>query len=128
MGPYYWSVQAVDGAFAGSPFATERGTTTDVERNPPPQTDALRSKGPNPFRHETTIEFSASRAGRVSVAIYDSKGRRVRKLADEELQAGLYTRSWNGTNDAGRIVPPGIYFVRMQTAAAVKTEKISLPR
>jgi hypothetical protein len=128
IGPYYWSVQAVDGAFAGSSFATERSTTTDVEGDPPPQTDALRSTGPNPFTHATTIEFSASRAGRVSLVIYDAKGRRVRTLADEEMQPGKFTRTWNGKNDAGLIVAPGIYFVRMETAAAVKTQKLSLLR
>jgi hypothetical protein len=127
-GPYYWSVQAVDGAFAGSSFATESSTATDVEEHQPPQTDALRSTGPNPFTRATTIEFSASRAGRVSLVIYDSKGRRVRTLADEELRSGRSTRSWNGTNDAGQIVAPGIYFVRMENPATVKTQKLSLLR
>lgn len=36
---YYWSVQAIDGAFAGSPFATEQQFTTSANVGQPPVTD-----------------------------------------------------------------------------------------
>jgi hypothetical protein len=57
-----------------------------------------------------------------SADVYDATGRRVRSLflnlnipalrADEELEAAGLAR-WDGRDDAGRIVPPGVYVVRL---------------
>lgn len=48
----------------------------------------------------------------VSVQIHDLAGRRLRVLHDGRQNIGHYERDWDGRDDAGRLVPPGIYLFR----------------
>ncbi len=59
---------------------------------------------PNPFRGTTTIR-SATAPRNASARIYDARGRLVREL---EGKMGVF--EWDGRDDAGRIVPSGLYF------------------
>jgi len=68
---------------------------------------------PNPFNPRSTIELSMKQAGALSVDIYNLKGQRVRSLASGNYPAGMHSLSWDGTDDAGRGVASGIYYVRM---------------
>lgn len=79
---------------------------------------------PNPFNPSTNIAFSLSEPGDVSIQIFNTRGQRVRKLFDGALQAGDYVRSWDGTQDNGKELPSGLYFVRLKTrsgSSAVRT-------
>ena len=71
---------------------------------------------PNPFNPLTTIEYSLSSPGRVSVRVYDLAGRIVRTLADRGGEAGEHKIVWDGTTDSGARVASGVYFVRMEAA------------
>ena len=125
--PFYWSVQAIDGALAGSPFAAEESTSpTAVEEGPVATTTALWSAGPNPFSRTTTARFSLAQHGRVSLAVFDVTGRRVRSLADGDLPAGTFHESWDGRDDAGRVLPAGVYLVRLTAASREQSFKILL--
>lgn len=48
----------------------------------------------------------------VSVHVYDLAGRRLRALHEGGAENGHYERVWDGRDDAGRLVPPGIYVFR----------------
>jgi flagellar hook assembly protein FlgD len=52
----------------------------------------------------------------------------VRRLVNEELAAGLFTKSWDGRDDAGRPAGSGIYFVRMRAGNTGRSYKVSLLR
>ncbi len=69
---------------------------------------------PNPFNPLTTIEYSLSSPGRVSVRVYDLAGRIVRTLADRGGEAGEHEVVWDGTTDVGKRAASGVYFVRME--------------
>ena len=71
--------------------------------------NALARSGP------VKVLLGFAHAGRVRVSIYDVAGRRVRDLADRVFPAGEITRQWDGTDDAGRRVGRGVYFVRSST-------------
>ena len=70
----------------------------------------------------TVIEFILSvvdRPRRVSIRIFDLGGRRVRDLSPPPIPAGAYAGpgapgTWDGTNAAGRKVPPGLYLFRVE--------------
>jgi len=50
----------------------------------------------------------------VSVAIYDLAGRRVNQLVEQRTDPrGAYALHWRGDDLAGRLVPPGVYLVRL---------------
>ncbi len=49
----------------------------------------------------------------VQVDLFDLGGRRVRRLHDEAGISGVYEIPWDGTDDAGQVVPPGLYLARI---------------
>ncbi|MEI6786935.1 MAG: FlgD immunoglobulin-like domain containing protein [bacterium] len=56
------------------------------------------------------ITYNAPRDGRVTIAINDASGRRVRNLiADVPVTKGTHQVTWDGLNDKGHILPPGSY-------------------
>ncbi len=66
---------------------------------------------PNPFNHETTLSLAVTNAAVTSLYIYDMRGQLVNKLLDKApLVSGENQVVWNGTNEEGNQVSPGIYF------------------
>ena len=58
------------------------------------------------------------RSRRVAVDIFDLGGRRVRTLEESRgISAGAYSLKWNGEDDTGNLVPPGIYALRFHVDA-----------
>jgi len=70
---------------------------------------------PNPFNPSTTISFYIPENSRVRVEIYDILGRSVNTLLDDDLQAGVSSVRWNGTDANGRHVGSGQYIYRIST-------------
>ncbi|MBD3162538.1 MAG: T9SS type A sorting domain-containing protein [Candidatus Eisenbacteria bacterium] len=66
----------------------------------------------------------------IRVAIYDAAGRRVRELVSHSQSSGSSLLSWDRRNTSGRIVPPGIYFVRREDGSNGRTasERVVLTR
>jgi hypothetical protein len=79
---------------------------------------------PNPFNPTTRVTYELASAGRVSVRVYDIKGRLVRTLVDRFVAAGEHLATWDGINENGEPVASGVYFIRMETADAGITKKI----
>ncbi len=88
----------------------------------------LEAPRPNPFNPLTEIAFTAPTAGRVTVGVYDLRGRCVRRLADDLLPAGRHVRRWDGRDDAGRALPSGIYFALLNAGGRVESMKLALVR
>jgi len=91
-----------------------------------PFTYALRANVPNPFNPVTKITFELPEAGRVTLAVFDIRGRRVRQLVDEAKQPGRYDVDWNGTDDNGHRLASGVYFCRMEAGAFRETMRMTL--
>ena len=84
---------------------------------------------PNPFSSSTTIRLFLDEPRAVEVGIYDCAGRRVRRLPGSgHLTAGRHDIAWDGRDDSGARVAPGVYFVRAGAGAASSTSKIVLLR
>ncbi|UCG93220.1 MAG: hypothetical protein JSV97_05855 [candidate division WOR-3 bacterium] len=77
---------------------------------------------PNPFTHSTQIRFTIQDAGytiqNTPLQIFDAAGRLVKSfLLPTDYSATQYggllstAVSWDGTNDYGRLVAPGVYFI-----------------
>ncbi len=85
---------------------------------------------PNPLKsgNTTNIKFSLPRAEKVSIKVYDVSGRRIKTLVDGVRQPGHHYVTWNGHNEKGVAVAPGIYFYQMKFANEVYSKKIVLIR
>ncbi len=81
---------------------------------------------PNPFNPATTIEYSLTSRGMVSMKVYNILGRYVKTLVDAEAPAGSYTVQWDGTDNNGHAVATGIYFYLMRAGDFVECKKMLL--
>jgi hypothetical protein len=77
---------------------------------------------PNPFSATTRMIYALPRASRVEAGVYDLNGRRVRALVSAALPAGVHELRWDGADDAGARVRPGMYFLR----GTVGSEKLGV--
>jgi hypothetical protein len=72
-------------------------------------------------------EANSSRAG--SVRVYDVKGRLVRTILTEEtLHPGDYSMSWDGMDENGTQVAPGVYYCKLQIGERSLTKRVILLR
>ncbi|MEW6753311.1 MAG: discoidin domain-containing protein [Candidatus Latescibacterota bacterium] len=110
--PLSWSVAAT---------ALGSRVLTQVQARP-----AVFTPNGDQVNDRTVIEFALARLSAprpVRLGFYDLAGRRVRELSLGELRAGAYLLdaemgagpgSWDGTDEAGERVPPGLYLYRLE--------------
>jgi hypothetical protein len=103
-------------------FGTSGGEPTVV---PDAQILAVRCF-PNPFNPATTIAYNLPRAGRVSMKVYDLRGRLVRVLLDGNRPAGPGQVVWDGANGAGAAVASGVYFHELIAGGETRIGKMTL--
>ncbi|MEO0226887.1 MAG: C25 family cysteine peptidase [candidate division WOR-3 bacterium] len=99
------------------------------------------SVSPNPFRNHLVIHYALSTmhyaldnsvAGAYSIVpticIYDVTGRLVRDFSRLTVNGERSAVIWDGTDDSGRRLPCGVYFVRLEAGDFKKVEKAVLLR
>ncbi len=95
-------------------------------------TSSIGQNYPNPFNPSTTISFAVSGnddAGhRVSLMIYDMRGRRIRTLVHSNLAPGTHNVVWDGKTGSGIGVPSGVYFYTLKQDGVVSSRKMTLVR
>jgi flagellar hook capping protein FlgD len=101
-------------------------TATGIDPALPVQITALFQNHPNPFHVQTHIPFSMARAEEGSIEVFNVAGMRVRTLARGMLQVGAQEVSWDGKNDMGDRLPPGLYVVRLRTASKESSRRLFL--
>jgi hypothetical protein len=84
------------------------------------------SAHPNPFSSATMVSFVLERDSSASVDVFDARGRRVRSLTSGQFPAGRHDVLWDGREDSGAGVSPGIYFARVKAAGNEATAKVIL--
>jgi hypothetical protein len=87
---------------------------------------ALEQNHPNPFNPSTTISFTLPERTKVTLAVYDVQGKRVRTLVDAMLEEGRQEWVWDGKDSRGRPAATGVYFYRLETADRKLTRKMLL--
>ena len=80
---------------------------------------------PNPSSRRVNVAFRLQEAAGVRLGVFDLAGRRVSALLrGEGLAAGPHSVAWDGRDDSGREVAPGIYEVRIVTDAGARSLRI----
>ncbi len=85
---------------------------------------------PNPFSEITIISFGiGQRAMGIGLSIYDATGKLVKDFSLSTAY-GLQptTIQWSGTDQHGRCVPAGVYFVKLEVAGDEETKTIVLTK
>jgi len=124
---FYYKLSAVDIHGNESPFAllTPGGTTAAGEV---PAELRFWGAAPNPIRDDAIIRWALPRSEHVSLEIVDPAGRVVRRLVDGVQPAGNREALWNTRDGAGRTVPSGIYFIRLEAEGRTLTSRVATIR
>jgi hypothetical protein len=105
-------------------------TTAIVSAGEEPVVPAAQGLGvcfPNPFNPSITIPYHLNHSAKVSLAIYDLKGRRVLTLVNGERQEmGPYQVAWNGRDQSGRTASGGVYLCRLKIDENVYHQRMTL--
>lgn len=91
-----------------------------------PEQFALSQNYPNPFNPDTRITYRLSASGFTSLSVHDQLGRRVRTLISQHQGSGDHAVVWDGTDDAGNVVPSGMYFYTLKTSTMAASKKMVL--
>ncbi|MGA9119123.1 MAG: T9SS type A sorting domain-containing protein [Bacteroidota bacterium] len=88
-----------------------------------PRVFALYPNYPNPFNPTTTIAFSVSQRGNVSLKVFNLLGQEVATLVNGALEPGQKSVQFNAGN-----LPSGVYFYRLQSNGGSLTRKMVLTK
>ncbi len=89
---------------------------------------ALGQNRPNPMVHSTDIPFVLGEPAQVRLSIFDAAGRAVR-VVDLGIQGtGEHRVPWDALDPAGRRVPGGIYFYRLEAATETASREVATRR
>ena len=91
-----------------------------------PSQITLSQNYPNPFNPITTIDFNLTESGNVNLSIYDINGKLVKELVNEDRGEGLYSVTWDGTNQNGINVSSGTYFGKLISRESQQQIKLLL--
>ncbi len=122
-------------------FASNRGDTTSwqylymskwvgaVEEKKPDRVYRPIEIYPNPTGSSVKIGFTLPKVSQVKLEILDMLGRKVKTiLANQRLEPGSYNLNWDGRDYRNRMLPEGVYFVRLTTPLQTIVKKVILLR
>jgi len=83
---------------------------------------------PQPVMGGATLRYVLERPGPVRLTISDAQGRLVTDLGVTFEAGGEHARAWTGLDRAGRPLPAGVYFVRLEAEGKQTTTRVTLIR
>jgi len=92
--------------------------TTELE----PTIFYLGQNYPNPFKEKTKIKYCVASTTRVKLTVYDSEGKVIKKLVDEEKDPGTYEIWFCVAQDSSPVKSSRTYYYRLE-AGDYKNEK-----
>ncbi len=85
---------------------------------------AFTSAFPNPTRGGATVSFTLAEPLDTRLEVFDLRGARVRTLASGLWPAGSHTLEWNGDDERGQAVRPGVYLIGFSAGGVVSLHKL----
>ncbi len=84
---------------------------------------------PNPFTGSAQITYTIPGVAHITLTVYDVAGRNVQTLIDGVLQNGINTVKWDGTDESGKKLSSGVYFLELRCdGARTAAEKVTVYR
>ena len=76
---------------------------------------------PNPFNPTTNLGFGISELGFISLKVYDSQGKEVATLVNENKEPGYYNLQFDGSK-----LSSGVYYYRLESKGLSQTKRMML--
>jgi len=96
-----------------NPVKLTLSKATNITTNPVLTENYLQLQ-PNPFREETVIAYRLTEDAQVRISVFNLLGEEITVLADKHMLKGAWKQVWNGDNEYGAKLSPGVYYLRMQ--------------
>ena len=96
-------------------------SSTGIENNITPVSFSLNQNYPNPFNPNTTIKFQTKDLRLVTLKVYNIIGKEVATLVNENLKAGNYEVTFDGSN-----LSSGIYLYKIKAGNFSEVKKMTL--
>jgi hypothetical protein len=113
-----------DGKAIGDPrWAPDQDPVAVEEEAAIPTEFGLEQNFPNPFNPATTIKFNISKAGHITLKVYDVLGSEIATIVNNRLSAGRYSYNFDAQN-----LPSGIYLYKLSAGNSVLTRKMVLAK
>jgi FlgD Ig-like domain len=103
-------------------------TSIDEIESTVPQRITLHQNHPNPFNPITKIKFHIEKSQQVILEIFDVTGKLIRKLIDNNMNAGSHELFWDGRDGKGNALHSGIYFYSIKSGKEHLSKKMTLLR
>ena len=84
----------------------------------------LEQNYPDPFSSSTAIDYRLTQQSNISIAIYDVLGQKIREFKAGLQTAGAHGIIWDGTNQFGMRVSPGVYFYAVTAGKQTRAKKM----
>jgi hypothetical protein len=95
----------------GDSFTIVKGTALAAPLRGASRSPAFLAEArPNPFESNATLAYSIPARGDVKLSILDLSGRHVRTLFAGPREPGSHSAVWDGLNERGQRLGPGVYF------------------
>lgn len=122
---YFWRVRATNASGTGS-FSSPWNFSTlptgiNLITSEIPKEFKLFNNYPNPFNPTTKIRFDVPKSEFVTLKIYNSTGKLVSELLNNNFAAGTYEVEWKASDLAS-----GIYFYKFESASFTDTRRMML--
>jgi hypothetical protein len=122
---FQWSTTYTYRVVAVKPDGSELSSRAATVTTPAGQL-ALEQNYPNPFNPSTSIRYTLPNDTRVDIAVYDTRGKLVKRLVSGVQTAGPHDMLWNGRDQAGKPASSGVYFVKLTSGKQTLTRKMLL--
>jgi hypothetical protein len=104
----------------------EHQQSVNIEKPNVPAGFNLKQNYPNPFNPTTRINYKIGLKSFVNLAVFDVSGNFVKTLVNAHQPNGVYSLQWDGTNELGKKMPSGNYFIKIKTGEFTQSRKMIL--
>ncbi len=108
----------------GDPFLKPTGHSTQIAGHGSSVIQSVAVKVSNPVTHSIALTLNLDQAQHVCLTVYDCLGRYVGTFYDGMLDAGAHQLAFRSLDARGRVLPDGIYLMRLMIGTNTLTRKL----
>jgi hypothetical protein len=83
---------------------------------------------PNPVSSSMSLALNVAQAGNIDVRVYNSYGKLIAVIANQNVIPGTFSATWDGNDMNGNAVVAGTYMVRVEGAGIRSSQMFSIVR
>lgn len=109
----HWPMYGYDAQRSSCLNCTE-DVVTAVGPSMQPARNSLSAPWPNPGASQIRLRYGLAEDSRITLAIYDLRGRRVREILQERRSAGDHVLTFDGRDQDGHPLAAGVYLLQLR--------------